>query len=164
MLEDRLMTNEYEIERRDSLHARAVQAVETRPEEEQQQAIREIIRGDWVRPNPLVESKAASPGTAKALNLSEDNLMVHVMLRDPEVLNLYSSAAVDALPQPGPPKPPPPKQASASLQSDMEQAMAIAKAKNASKDTGWASNLVEAAGRAIDAMNTALHAEGPRAV
>eukprot|EP00971_Amphidinium_carterae_P097323 1925668-Amphidinium_carterae.1 len=65
---------------------------------------------------------------------------------------------------PGPPRPPPPKQASASLQRDMEQAMAIAKAKNASEDTGWASNLVEAAVRAKDAMNAALHAEGPRAV
>eukprot|EP00971_Amphidinium_carterae_P125914 2494575-Amphidinium_carterae.1 len=107
MLEDRLSRNEYEIERRDSLHARAVQAVETRLEEEQQQAIREIIRGDWVRPEPSVESMAARPGTA------ENDLMIHVMLRDPEVLNLYRPAAVDALPQPAPPRPPPPKQAPA---------------------------------------------------
>eukprot|EP00971_Amphidinium_carterae_P286936 5696431-Amphidinium_carterae.1 len=59
----------------------------------------------------------------------------------------------------------------------MEQAMAIAKAKNASVDTGWASNLVEATVRAKDALNAfkvasvmnrreeiELHAEGPRPV
>eukprot|EP00971_Amphidinium_carterae_P045189 889155-Amphidinium_carterae.1 len=41
----------------------------------------------------------------------------------------------------------------------MEQAMATARAKN--EDTGWASNLVEAAVRARDAMGSVLSMEGP---
>eukprot|EP00971_Amphidinium_carterae_P197508 3919914-Amphidinium_carterae.1 len=59
------------------------------------------------------------------------------MTTDPNLENWY-------VPMPGPPRPPPPKQTAVSQQRDMEQAMAIAKAKNASEDTGWASNLVEA--------------------
>eukprot|EP00971_Amphidinium_carterae_P088051 1741901-Amphidinium_carterae.1 len=56
-------------------------------------------------------------------------------------------------------------------------AMAVAKAKNASEDTGWASNFVEAVVQAKDAMNASkaagmmsrseeieLHADGPRPV
>eukprot|EP00971_Amphidinium_carterae_P329568 6462122-Amphidinium_carterae.1 len=46
----------------------------------------------------------------------------------------------------------------------MEQAMASARAKNAAGDTGWASNLVEAAVRAKDAMNALRSDEGPKAV
>eukprot|EP00971_Amphidinium_carterae_P289694 5752314-Amphidinium_carterae.2 len=65
----------------------------------------------------------------------------------------------ETLPKPSPPQPPPPKQPPADLARDMEQAVACAKAKNA--DTGWASNLVEAAVRAKDAMNSILSTEGP---
>eukprot|EP00971_Amphidinium_carterae_P222599 4418094-Amphidinium_carterae.3 len=55
----------------------------------------------------------------------------------------------DTLPRPSPPRPPLPKQAPEALKRDMEQAMASARAKNAAEDTGWASNLVEAAVRAM---------------
>eukprot|EP00971_Amphidinium_carterae_P201044 3989406-Amphidinium_carterae.1 len=71
-----------------------------------------------------------------------------------------------------PPRPPPPKRLSADLQRDMEQAKAIAKAKNDSPDSGWASNLVEAVTRAKDAMKASgatscpvpvdFHVHGPK--
>eukprot|EP00971_Amphidinium_carterae_P262360 5204135-Amphidinium_carterae.1 len=151
MLEDRLMTNEFEIDRRDAIRARN-QANERRQEEqrqregqqpeEQQQDIRERHRAS-------PEAVAARPFIAKALGRHEDDLMVNVLSRvtDPNLENWY-------VPMPGPPRPPPPKQASASQQRDMEQAMAIAKAKNAAKIASVTSLREEVVG----------HAEGPRAV
>eukprot|EP00971_Amphidinium_carterae_P039640 778935-Amphidinium_carterae.1 len=75
--------------------------------------------------------------------------MVNVLSRvttDPNLEDWY-------VPMPGPPRPPPPKRSE--VNRDMEQAMAIAKAKNASVDTGWASNLMESTVRAKDALNAA---------
>eukprot|EP00971_Amphidinium_carterae_P271964 5397434-Amphidinium_carterae.1 len=94
--------------------------------------------------------------------------MVNVLARattDPNLENWY-------VPIDRPPRPPPPKQSSENAQRDMEQAKAIAKAKNASQDSVWATNLVEAVGRAKDAMKAAgetihpievnLHFHGPK--
>eukprot|EP00971_Amphidinium_carterae_P091150 1804210-Amphidinium_carterae.1 len=124
------MTREFEIDRRDAIRAKNV---ENETQREEQQSIRERHRAS-------PEAVAARPSIAKALGRAENDLMVNVLSRvttDPSLENWY-------VPMDRPPRPPPPKQTSADIQRDMEQAKAIAKAKNASPDTGWANNLVEA--------------------
>eukprot|EP00971_Amphidinium_carterae_P150015 2973706-Amphidinium_carterae.1 len=92
MLEDRLMTNEFEIDRRGAIRARN-QANERRQEEqrqqedqhleEQQQDIRERHRAS-------PEAVAARPFIAKALGRHENDLMVNVLSRvttDPNLEN-----------------------------------------------------------------------------
>eukprot|EP00971_Amphidinium_carterae_P000269 5675-Amphidinium_carterae.1 len=155
MLEDRLMTSEFEIDRRDAIAAKN-RAVERNLEERRQQREeqqQDIGEGHRARP----EAVATRSSIAKAVSRQENDLMVNVLSRtttDPNLENWY-------VPMDRPPRPPPPKQSSVDAQRDMEQAKAIAKAKNASQDTGWASNLVEAVVRAKDAMKAAGETSQP---
>eukprot|EP00971_Amphidinium_carterae_P297992 5921266-Amphidinium_carterae.1 len=121
MLEDRLTTREFEIDRRDAIRARN-ETNETQREE--RQTFRERNRA-------TPEAVAARPFIAKATGRQENDIMVNVLSRmttDPNLENWY-------VPMPGLLRPPPPKQSAVSQQRDMEQAMAIAKAKNAAKAT-----------------------------
>eukprot|EP00971_Amphidinium_carterae_P324001 6438702-Amphidinium_carterae.1 len=121
MLEDRLTTREFQIDRKDSIAAKN-RAVERNLEERRQQQAEQ---------QPDIRERVLSRVTT-----------------DPNLENWY-------VPIDRPPRPPPPKQSSEDARRDMEQAKAIAKAKNASQDSGWASNLMEAVVRAKDAMKAA---------
>eukprot|EP00971_Amphidinium_carterae_P335801 6471832-Amphidinium_carterae.1 len=138
MLEDRLRTREFEIDRRDAIRARNEADV--------------THREDFIARNRATpEAVAARPSIAKALGRHEDDLMVNVLSRvttDPNLEHWY-------VPMSGPTRPPPPRQSD--VNRDMEQARSAVKAKNASGSTGTTSAMSRS-------EEIELHADGPRPV